>query len=181
MGFLLGAQAVAYVTNSTTLATPTAWVVGLLAGIVLAALSYAIYAVAVATLGASVGYLLGASLMTALGFGSQVYLTFFVGILVALLFGILILLLNLARVLIIINTALGGASALVLGALVGLGQIPVLALNTNLLGTFLQHSPAWGVVWLVLAVCGFLFQLSNTRTYRLESYTPARNVPEVQS
>lgn len=174
IGFLIGAQIVASFFGGSFLTTSLAWIVGIALGLLLAVLSYAIYSAAIAMLGASVGYLLGIGLMTAFGFDSHATVTFLAGILVALLFGILILVLNLARVLIILNTALGGASAIVLGVLLFLGVVPLSALNTGLIGAFLKGSPGWSIVWLVLAALGCVFQLQSTRNYNLASY---RSVP----
>jgi hypothetical protein len=177
-GFLIGAQAVASLFGNTFLSSPLAWGVGIVLGLILAVLAYALYSAAIAILGASVGYLIGIGLMTALGFDSHSSLTFLAGIFVAILFCALILLLNLAKVLIIINTALGGASSIVLGVLLFLGKVPLSFLNTGLIGAFLKSSPTWGILWLAIAVIGFLFQMQSTRHYQMEKYTPT---PAAQS
>lgn len=178
IGLFIGGQVVSSLFGGTFLATPLAWVVGIVLGIVLGMLAYALYSAAIAILGASVGYLIGIGLMAAFGFDSNAVLTFLAGIFVALLFGILILQFNLAKILIIFNTALGGASSIVLGALLLFGVVPVSFLNTGMVGAFLKNSPGWGVLWLAIAALGVLFQLQSTRHYTLARYAPAQRAQQ---
>lgn len=175
-GFLIGAQAVTSFLGGSFLSSALGWIVGIALGLILASLAYLLYSAAIAILGASVGYLIGIGLMTALGFDGQSVSTFLVGVFVAILFGVLILLLNLARVLIIINTALGGSSAIVFGALYLFGMVPLDFLKTGLIGAFLKGSPIWGLLWLVIALLGFAVQIGSTQHYRLEEYAPPQRV-----
>ncbi|HET8845813.1 MAG TPA: DUF4203 domain-containing protein [Ktedonobacteraceae bacterium] len=171
-GFLIGAQAVTSLFGGSFLANALGWGVGIALGILLAGLAYLLYSAAIAILGASVGYLIGIGIMTALGFDGQAVSTFLAGVLVAILFGVLILLLNLAKILIIINTALGGSSALVFGVLYLFGLVPLDFLRSGLIGAFIKGSPIWGLAWLVVALLGFAVQLQSTQHYRMEDYTP---------
>jgi len=175
-GFLIGAQAVTSLFNSTFLSNELGWVAGIVLGILLASLAYFLYSAAIAILGASVGYLIGIGLMTALGFDGQGISTFLAGILVAVLFGVLILVLNLAKILIIINTALGGSSAIVFGILYLFGLVPLDFLKTGLIGAFVKGSPSWGLVWLIIALLGFAVQWQSTQHYKLETYSPTQGI-----
>ncbi len=179
IGFLIGAQVLSSLFGNTFLATPLAWVVGIVLGIILACLSYALYTAAIAILGASVGYLIGVGLMTALGFDNQTTLTFLAGVLVGALFGLLILFLHLAKLLIILNTALGGASAIILGLLLFLKLVPLSFLDTGLVGALIKGSPVWGIAWLVVAALGIIVQYQSTRHYEVEKYAPSPRTREV--
>lgn len=171
IGFLVGAQVVASLLHSDFLNTPLAWGAGLLLGLVLAVLAYALYTAAVTILGASVGYLIGAGLVTALGYGEQGFVVIGAGLALAITFGILILVFDLVRLLVIANTALGGAGAVVTGALLLFGVINLSFLSSGVIGAFIRNSPGWILLWLVLAVVGGTFQMQNTRRYRLEKYS----------
>lgn len=181
IGLLIGAHAVASLVGGAFLATPLAWGAGLALGIFLAGLAYLLYSAGIAILGATVGYLVGLGLMTVLGFDAQAGLTFVAGVLVAILFGVLILLLDLAKFLIMLITAMGGASAIVLGVLLFLRLIPLNFLDTGLPGAFLQGSPLWEIVWLAVAAIGFLFQLQGTRNYQVERYALPSRMQETRS
>ena len=171
IGFLTGAQVVASLLHSDFLTTPLAWLAGIVLGLVLAVLAYALYTAAVTILGASVGYLIGAGLVTALGHGNQGIVIIGAGLALAILFGALILLLDLVRLLVIANTALGGAGAIVTGILLLFGVIDLNFLRSGVIGAFIKDSPGWVLLWLALAVIGGTFQMQNTRRYRLEKYT----------
>jgi hypothetical protein len=172
IGFLIGAQVVASLLHSNFLTTPLAWVAGLVLGLILAVLGYALYAAAVTILGASVGYLIGAGLVTALGYGNQGIVVIGAGLALAILFGMLILLLDLVRLLVIANTALGGAGTIVTGILLLFGIVKLDFLRSGVIGAFITDSPGWVLLWLALAVGGGTFQMLNTRRYRLEEYSP---------
>lgn len=172
IGFLIGAQVVASFLHSDFLTTPLAWIAGFVLGLILAVLAYALYAAAVTILGASVGYLIGAGLLTALGYGNQGIIVTAAGIALAILFGLLILLLDLVRLLVIANTALGGAGTIVTALLLLFGVINLNSLNSGVVGAFIKDSPGWVLAWLALAVVGGTFQMVNTQHYRLEKYSP---------
>src|SRR5258708_36426231 len=129
IGFCIGAQIIASVFGQGFLATPLAWVVGCVSGLVLAASACALYAPAFTPLGAGLGYLAGVGLMTASGITSQGSLVVIVGLVFAVSFAIITLALNLAKIVIIVDTALGGAGATILG---------VMLLSGGLQGDFLH-------------------------------------------
>lgn len=172
IGFLIGAQVVASILHSDFLTTPLTWGAGLVLGLVLAVLAYALYAAAVTILGASVGYLIGAGLVTALGYGDQGIVVTVAGLALAITFGVLIMVFDLVRLLVIANTALGGAGTVVTGILLLVGTIDLNFLRSGVLGAFIRNSPGWILLWLALAVVGGTFQMQNTQRYRLEKYTP---------
>jgi hypothetical protein len=176
LGFYVGMQVISSFLGSGSTATYLAWGVGLVLGLALAILAYALYTAAITLLGASIGYVLGTGLMSGLGIGNQATLVVIVGLILAALFAILILALDLARLLIVANTSLGGAVAMVLGILLLSNLLSVDALHLNQLSAFIKSSPGWLLLWLALAIGGGIFQLQNTRRYQLEKYALARKV-----
>lgn len=174
IGFLIGTQVIPSLLGGDFANTALAWIAGVLLGLILAMLAYALYAAAVTILGASIGYILGTGLMAGLGLGNQETLVVVVGLILAGLFAILILALDLVRLLIVANTALSGAGALIVGILLLLGPLPLNFLNNGLLGTFIKDSPGWLLLWLLFAVIGGVVQLQSTRNYTLERYALAR-------
>lgn len=176
LGFFIGMQIVASFLDSSTFTTTLAWSAGILLGLVLAILAYALYTAAMTLLGASIGYVLGTVLVTGLGIGNQAMLVVGVGLILAILFAILILALDLARLLIVANTAMGGAAAIVIGILLLTMLIPTDFLHFDQLADFIKNKPAWLLLWLLLAIVGGIFQLQNTRRYQLEKYVLARKV-----
>jgi hypothetical protein len=176
LGFFVGTQVIMSLLGNTTFATGLAWGTGILLGLLLALLAYALYTAAMTLLGASIGYLLGTGLMTALGIGNQSTVVIIVGLILAVLFAILILALDLARLLIVANTAMGGAAAIVIAILLLYSLIPMDVFSFDQLSTLLKNSPGWLLLWLGLSLLGGIFQLQNTRRYQLEKYVLARKV-----
>jgi hypothetical protein len=176
LGFFIGTQVIMSLLGNTTFATGLAWGTGILLGLLLALLAYALYTAAMTLLGASIGYLLGTGLMTALGIGNQSTVVIIVGLILAVLFAILILALDLARLLIVANTAMGGAAAIVIAILLLYSLIPMDVFSFDQLSTLLKNSPGWLLLWLGLSLLGGIFQLQNTRRYQLEKYVLARKV-----
>jgi len=176
LGFFIGTQIVASFLDTSTFTTTLSWSAGILLGLVLAILAYALYTAAMTLLGASIGYFLGTGLLTGLGIGNQAMLVVVVGLILAVLFAILILALDLARLLIVANTAMGGAVAIVIGVLLLINVLPTDFLHFDQLAAFIKDEPAWLLLWLLLAVVGGIFQLQNTRRYQLEKYVLARKV-----
>ena len=173
-GFWLGAEATALIFGGGFLATTTGYVVGFVVGLIGALLSYLFYFLGVALVAASFGWALGAGFMAALGFESGI-LTFVVALVAALVLLALTLGLNLQKYVIIAITAIGGANAIVLAALLVLSRVSVETLQRagNSIAPVLQDSWFWLVVWLVIAIAGIVVQIRTNRsyTYSREQYT----------
>jgi hypothetical protein len=165
-GFVAGATGVAALFGDGFLATVTGWVVGLVIGLVCALLAYLFYWAAVVLLGASVGYALGAGLI--LGLGWWGWLAFVVGLLFAFVAVIATIALQVPQLLVVVLTAIGGASALLGGFLLWFGAIEVADFNQGMVAAVIRGSWLWLLVALVLAALGALAQLSSIRSYRLE-------------
>ncbi len=164
-GFLLTTQALAAPAGSHVLVSTAGVIIAVIVGLIVAALAYWLYVAAVVILSASVGFWIGSGLLIAIGYGSHSTPALLTGILVAVILALLTLTLNLAKWLIILSTALGGASTIIAGVLLLLRVIPPDNLSLGLVGAIIRGSPLWGLVWLVLTGAGILVQVRSTQRY----------------
>jgi Domain of unknown function (DUF4203) len=149
-GFGITASGIASLLGSGFVGTTIGILAGLVVGLVLAALSYLFYFIAVLILGATVGYALGAGLMVALGLTSWIF-TVPVGLLFGAVGLVVALLANLQKYLPIVFTALAGATATLAGALVAVGGVSLDQLQGQDL-----FRPLAGSSWLAIAIWALL-------------------------
>ena len=175
-GLWLGITGLQAIFGTGFLAGVSGLVVGFVLGIVFAVLSYLFYIVGVAILGATIGYSLTVSLLVG-GLGmNQGFLVWLIAVVVAVAFAVVVLVLNLQKYAVIFITSLGGASAVIAGALLLFGQISQEQLS-GLMGVWAPVSFGegwfWWLGWLILAVIGIAYQIQANRVYVLEP-PPAR-------
>lgn len=165
-GFWLGAEVTTLLFGTGFLATTTGWVVGFVAGLLGAVLSYMFYILGVGLLAAAFGWAMGAGILVALGFAPGL-LTAIVGIIGALVMAALVLFLNIQKYVIMAITAIGGANAIVLAGLLLLGRVTLEELSGagSAIAPILQDSWFWLNIWLVLTIAGFILQILINRTY----------------
>lgn len=168
-GFWLGAEIVSLIFSQGFLAAVTGWIVGFVLGIIFALLSYLYFNVAVAIIAATAGYALGELLMSALGLGGG-FLAMVVGVItgaIALGFAIAK---DLKAYLVKLLTAISGANAMILSLLLVLGKVSLdtLRVEGNSVMPVLQDSLLWLIVWAVLALAGFVFQIRSSRHYQFK-------------
>ena len=158
VGFSLGATGVVI---PGYLHTTPSWIAGLVVGVILAILAYLFYYAAVVILAASVGYWLGVGALIATGavFSPLAVLG---GIVLAVILAILAMRFNLPKVLIVVFSALAGASAIVVGVLALLRIIPAGSIQYSSVSTIIRGSWPWSVAWLVLVIAGIAAQLRST-------------------
>jgi len=169
-GLWLGAETVSILLGEGFLVSVTGLVVGFVAGLIMAVLSYLFYAVGVLLLGASFGYWLAAGLMYAVGFESG-FLVTVVGAITAIIFATLTVMVDVKKHLAIIMTAFGGAGGIALAILLIFGAITLEQLQAGAaaaLAALIEESVFWLLIWLALAIGGIIFQESNTREYYIE-------------
>jgi hypothetical protein len=158
-GFGITASGIASLLGSGFLGTTIGILAGLVVGLVLAALSYLFYFIAVLILGATVGYALGAGLMAALGLTSWIF-TVPVGLLFGAVGVVVALLANLQKYLPIVFTALAGATATLAGVLVTLGGVSLDQLQGQDIFRPLAGSSWLGIaIWALLAAVGIWVQV----------------------
>jgi hypothetical protein len=175
VGVLVGSQVTVTYGGANLIGGALPWIVGIVLGIILALLAYTLYQLAIAILGAGVGYSIGTTLMVALGYGKQPTAVLIGGFVLAVIFALIILVFHLVKLLLIINTALGGAGSIITGWLLLLNILQVSDLKTGLIGSFIQHSPVWGVAWLALAALGIILQALTTRNHRIPTTYASTN------
>ncbi|MCB0170451.1 MAG: DUF4203 domain-containing protein [Anaerolineae bacterium] len=165
-GFWLGAQMMALLFGTGFLVTITGWVAGFILGMVFAILSYLFYILGVALVAASFGAAIGAGFMAALGFEGG-FFVIIVALLCAIFVAALTLVMNLQKYVIILITAVGGANAIILSALLVLGRVSMGNIQSagNAIRPVLSDSFFWLILWLALAGAGVVIQIISNRTY----------------
>lgn len=165
-GFWLGAEFTTLLLGTGFLVTTSSWVIGFVAGLFGALLSYLFYTIGVGLVAAGFGVALGSGFMAALGFQWGL-LSVIVSLVAAIVMVLLTLGLNLQKFVIIAITPIGGANALILSALLLLGRLSLesLRLAGGSIGPILQDSWFWLIVWLVLAIAGVVVQIRANRSY----------------
>lgn len=137
-------------------------IIGLIAGLIFAAIAYFAYQLAVVLWGASIGYLLGAGLMLAIGF-NQGFIPWLVGVVLAVIMAVLFMNARMPRFLIMLFTAGAGAMVLISGLFVLFGQVP--AFQNSVFWTRFQvyDSWFWIIVWALIAGFGIAVQATMAR------------------
>jgi hypothetical protein len=168
-GFALGAQTVQMIFGDAFLATVTGWVVGFIVALFFSVLSYLFYAFAVAVIAGSLGYGLGVAIM-GLFSADLTILTWIVGIVLAVIVIGVTFYFNIAKYVIIIATAVGGAAATIGTLVLGVEHVQLLTLAQNPVRAGLNASPIWTILFLVMAIAGIVLQIQANRAVRIESY-----------
>ncbi|HEX2347893.1 MAG TPA: hypothetical protein VHI51_05590 [Ktedonobacterales bacterium] len=168
-GFEITAQAIQELFGVGFLRTASSWVFGFIVGLLFAVVAYLFYYGAVVILAGAVGYEIGVGILIGIGSTSG-FLLFIVGLVLGLALAAAVVLLNLPKVLIIALTAFAGASMIVSGILVALGQIPIAALSSGVVGSLIRLSWFWTLVCLVVAAVGFAIQILMPSAYQVTPY-----------
>lgn len=157
VGFVLGAGVTASVTGDGFLETPIGWIVAVIAALVLAALAYLFYVFAVVLAMGSIGYAIGVAVMVAVGVEwSWAVIT--VGVLVGILLAVATVALNLPDILLVIFSALGGATAVVGGIMLLTETISVDDFSGDTITATIGDDWWWYVIYGVLVVTGVVVQ-----------------------
>jgi hypothetical protein len=181
-GFFVGARVMQDIFGTGFLATTTSWIVGIIVAVVFALLSYFVWYAGAIVMAGAVGASLFSGILHALFTNPWGVVLFIVALIGALVFAVGALMLNLPIYIVIINSALAGASLAVAGLLTIFGTIEVLELangatlavvNETKLGS---ASWLWVLAWIVLAAAGVYYQLRSVNEIRLpeERWVPAR-------
>ncbi|EKQ68264.1 hypothetical protein OsccyDRAFT_2790 [Leptolyngbyaceae cyanobacterium JSC-12] len=164
-GFWLGAKGVNILFGGGFLATATGLTTGLVIGLILAIFSWQFYNLGLAILAAIIGAWLGSNTMIALGFANTHWLTALVALGGALALGILTYVRHWQQFLVMIVSAIAGANAIVLAFLLLNGRVSIEGLRGagSAIRSVFSDSLIWLVIWLGLAIAGFIVQF---RAYR---------------
>lgn len=167
-GFVWGAQGVAYSLGTGFLATGLGWFVGIIVGLIVAALAYFFYELAVGFLAASIGYWFTLGIVSGAGTQTVGFLAVTVGLIVGIGFALAAWYFKAPKGLIILLTAFMGSTAIIGGLLVMFGAIPVYALGTNFVSYFISESIFWSLLGLVIAIAGIVSQISLSQSLQAE-------------
>jgi hypothetical protein len=168
-GFGLGAQTVQAIFGTGFLSNVTGWVVGFVVALVFAVLSYLFYFVAVALLGASVGYALGSGVVLWL-LPSFNITAWIVGIVVALIFAVGVWVLNIQKWVIIGASAIIGAGLVVGTMLFALTSQTASQVLQNPVQSVLNSNFLFVLLFVGVALFGALAQIRTSRYWQIESY-----------
>jgi hypothetical protein len=170
-GFSLTATAITGFWGTAFLTTAVSWVVGILVGLLFAALAYLFYYAAIIILGGIVGYQLGVGFMTWIGFKLG-FITMLVALALAIIFAFGAWYLKVPKLVIIILTSLAGAASLLAGVFLAFGTIPLADLQWGAVGAIVRQSWWWTLVYLALALLGVAAQwLLTSSRYTLDAYS----------
>ena len=144
-GLVAGAQWGVDVFGQGFFASVLSWGIGLVFGLVLAAISYFWYYAAIVILGGAVGYALGVGFFDYFGIGTGPIIVI-IGLIVGAIFAIGTFVLGVPVLLVMVFSAFSGAAAVVNGVLIlFLGQIKLEGLNEGIFGAlFTQRHPGHG-------------------------------------
>jgi Domain of unknown function (DUF4203) len=166
-GLWLGAQSMQALFGVGFLATITSWVVGFIVGAIFAVLAYLFYIVAVAIIAGSLGYFVAVGILLWLGLNMG-FLVWLIGIIAAVALAIVTLMFNLQKWVIMIATAVMGAS-IVIGTFVVMFN-PAVSLLQNPVKFILSQSWLLWLTALALVVFGVIVQYRSSKVYTLEEY-----------
>jgi hypothetical protein len=175
VGFLLGAGLVAGVTDSGFGQLALSWLVGLVGAVVFGVLAYFSYQVAVVIGMAGIGFAIGTAVMAAVGVGSQ-GATVVVGLVAGALLAVIAIATDLPAVILVVLTALAGASVTVTGVMVIAGSIGLNRMTVEGVSAEMSRGWWWYVLYGGLALLGIVDQLrarpGGPRTMRQQWGSP---------
>jgi hypothetical protein len=182
IGFFIGARIIQEIFGTGFLSTATSWIVGILLGIGFALLSWFVWYAGAIIVAAGVGASLASGLLHLVFDNPWGWVLFIVSLIGAIIFAVGALVLNLPIYIVIVNSALGGASLIISGILAMLGTITIgeLANGSTVAvvdeARFQGASWLWVIAWVVLAILGIVYQLRSIAEVRLpeEKWVPAR-------
>jgi hypothetical protein len=170
-GFWLGALLTNFVLGLGFLGSGTGIVIGLIAGVLFAVLAYVSFPIGIALVTAAFAAAVANGLLQALGLTA--------GLPIALLVTAVALLAVWAlhrydwdRLLIMVITALGGASLLLLAPLLLLDRVSLAQLQASgsAIAPILGDSWGWLLAWLVLAAAGFAVQWRTSHDFMFDTH-----------
>ncbi len=159
-GLVTGAQIGQEIFGQNLFATVLSWGIGLVFGVVLAAISYFWYYAAITILGGAVGYALGVGIFEYFGLGTGPIIVL-IGLIVGALFAIGTFLLGVPVLLVMAFSAFSGAAAVVNGVLILLGQIKLETLDGGVFGALLHHGLVGTIAFIVIGVAALLYQMRD--------------------
>ena len=141
--------------------TVLSWGIGIVFGIVLAAISFFWYYAAIVIAGGAVGYMLGVGFFEFLGFSGDGIIIVIIGLIVGAVFAIGTFALGVPVLLVMAFSAFSGAAAVVNGALILIGRIKLDTLNDGIFGSLFADGLIGTVAFLVLGAAALYWQFRD--------------------
>jgi len=163
-GFVLGAGLVASFTDDGFMQSLLAWLVGAGIGLVFAFIAYLYYEISVVIAMASMGFALGTSAMVALNV-SWSWVIILVGVAAGTLLAVAAIAADLPTALLVLLSALAGASAVIAGVMLIVGKLDTDDFGDTITKT-LEDSWWWWIAYAVLAVAGLISQARSIESLR---------------
>ncbi|GAB2650403.1 DUF4203 domain-containing protein [Prescottella soli] len=157
-GLNLGAGLVSAITGDNYLGTVLGWIVGVLVAVLFSVLAYLYYAVAVTLMMASVGFALGTAATVAVGVTWD-WVIVTVGVILGVALAVLTLAVDLPAALLVVVSVLGGAVAIVGGAMLLTGVLDTADFDDTSTTETIGDGWWWYALYLVLVVAGMVAQL----------------------
>jgi hypothetical protein len=170
IGLGVGAELAARFLGEPYLESLTSWVVAIIVGLVFATIAFLWWYVSVAITIAGLGYAMGYGAAVGVDAGADAATT--IGIIVALIAAVVAIVLRIPTAIVIIMSAFWGASAIVGGALVLMGQIDTADLRNGSVDVVIGESTLLLVAWLALAVVGIVVQWTTRPDVAAEVSSP---------
>jgi hypothetical protein len=159
-GLLAGAQWGQDVFGQGFFTTVLSWIIGLVVGIVLAAISFFWYYAAIVILGGAVGYALGVGFFEWLGLGTGV-IAVIVGLILGAVFAIGTFILGVPVILVMVFSAFSGAVAAVNGVFIFLGLVKLEDLGLGIFGSLLHQGVLGVIAAIVLGAAALYWQIRD--------------------
>lgn len=173
-GFALGASIGA--DDGGVLSGALSWILAIVIGLVFALVAYLYYEVSVAIAMGSIGFTLGASVLVAIGV-SWNWVIVLVGLAVGVLLAIAAIRGDLPGILLVVLSALAGASAIVAGLMLLTNALDTEQITrSGVITEQLNDDWYWYVIWAVAAAAGLLVQM-RTREREMETMRQAWGAP----
>ncbi len=162
-GLIAGAQWSADIFGQGFFSTVLSWGIGLVFGVVLAAISYFWYYAAIVIAGGAVGYMLGVGFFDWLGLGTG-FIVVLIGLIVGAIFAIGTFMLGVPILLVMVFSAFSGAAAVVNGVLILFGTIKLDTLDQGIFGALFAQGIVGTVIFLVLGAAALFYQMRDVGT-----------------
>jgi hypothetical protein len=160
-GLLAGAQWGTDVFGEGFFSSILSWGIGLVFGIVLAAISFFWYYAAIVILGGAVGYFLGVGILEWIGFSDGGVIAVVGGLVLGAIFAIGTFILGVPVLLVMVFSAFSGAAAAINGILILVGTIKLETLNDGIFGSLFTNGVLGTVLWLALGAVALFWQIRD--------------------
>lgn len=164
-GFMLGAGLMDAFTDDGFLRHALAWFVGFAMALLFATIAYLYYEVSVLVAMTAIGFALGTSAMVALGV-TWSWAIILVGVITGAVLALIAIVGDMPTVILVILTALGGASTAVFGLMLLTGIIDTSAFDSTATTEQLDDDWWWYALYVAVAITGIVVQLRTVEQVR---------------